>query len=163
MNDYAFTYNQPRPELAVLRYINPADFGPRHLELLQRLEANSWDGTTAARIAYRIAMQEVWMWEVGEDNAPIVLTSIQDTEQGRVLFLDGAAGVGIVKNAEAIVSDLHLIAGFYGASRIRALSEREGFKSLPDLFNFQPVATVWELEVDDGRRRSEEPNDDAEG
>lgn len=146
------TYSE-RPELAVLRYINPADFGPQHLKQLQRLEAHAWDGLTARTCALRIARQELWLWEVGEDDEhAIVLTSLLEDGEGGILWIEGAAGNGILARAEDIVDDLRLIANFYSATRIRAASARDGFESLPDKLGFKAVSTLWQLETTDERR-----------
>lgn len=151
-----------RPALAVLCYVSPAAFGPRHLEHLRRLEANSADGTTALDWAYRIAHGEVWLWELRADAAPeqpVVLTSTLGLPP-ETLFLEGAAGSGILKNAAAILADLRTIARHYGCTQLRAMSGREGFDALPDKLGFQAVATVWQLEVNDDGQQAPEGNDD---
>lgn len=153
MNDQPVGLRE-RPNLAVLRYINPADFGPHHLRQLYRLEKHSWDGLTALMCAARIAAQDMWLWEVGDnDEHAIVLTSLLVDPAGGILWIEGAAGNGILAAAGDIVGDLRLIADFYGARRVRATSERDGFESLPDKLGFKAVSTIWELETEDERRQ----------
>lgn len=141
----------PRPTLTILRFITPDGFGPQHLQQLRRLEEYSWDGLTARDIALRIATGDLWLWEVGDDEEhAVVVTSLIVTQGQRVLWIDGAAGNGILAKARDIVSDLSLIASFYDCIAIRAASEREGFDSLPDKLGFACVSTIWELEIGHG-------------
>lgn len=152
-----------RPPLSVLRYITPGDFSPQHLKQLLRLEKFAWDGTTAKACAMRIAAQELWLWEVGDNEEhAIILTSLLSDPHGQVLWIEGAAGNGILAEAANIINDLHLIADFYGADRIRAASARDGFESLPDKLGFQAVSTIWELETDHERRSQAAGNADGD-
>lgn len=145
-----------RPPLSILRYVNPVSFGPQHLEQLRRLEEHMWDGTTAVQLALRIAQGDVWLWEVGEDeHHAIVLLSLVVTPQYQILWIEGAAGDGILARAPSILADIRSIAHFYACGRIRASSDREGFDSLPDKLGFEKVSIVWELEIDDGRQLSD--------
>lgn len=152
MNFEDFLQVPPRPDLAVLRFITPDGFGPQHLQQLRRLEDYTWDGTTARGLALRIAQGDAWLWEVGDDEEhAVVIVSVLANEQAKTLWIDGAAGNGILARAKDIVSDLRTIAGFYDCTAIRAASEREGFGSLPDKLGFACVSTIWELEISHGR------------
>lgn len=142
-----------RPPLAILRFITPDGFGPQHLQQLRRLEDFAWDGTSAKELALRVYHGDAWLWEVGDDEEKaVVVTSLIVTRGRRSLWIDGAAGNGILARAPLIVGDLKAIAKFYNCDAIRAASEREGFESLPDKLGFACVSTIWELETDHERR-----------
>lgn len=159
-NTTGYEAPSPRPPLSILRFITPDGFGPQHLQQLRRLEEYSWDGLTARDIALRIATGDLWLWEVGDDEEhAVVVTSLIITQGQRVLWIDGAAGNGILAKARDIVGDLSLIASFYDCIAIRAASEREGFDSLPDKLGFACVSTIWELEIGHGRRIDTGPHD----
>lgn len=161
---YDYTYEEERPQLKVLRYINPAAFAPHHLKQLYRLERFAWDGSTAIENARRIAGQDVWLWEVGDDEEhAIVLTSICAAGDNLILFVEGMAGDGILARSEDLVNDVHTIARFYGCSRVRATSERDGFVSFAEQHGFLPKATVWEAEVRNGQQGTSDTDADAEG
>jgi hypothetical protein len=154
-----------RPELSTLRYVSPAAFGPQHLELLDRLvAADTFAGLTTRNLAARIAIGDLWMFETApETGHAIVLlsTAERDGNPAGVLMIEGLAGDNVLRRREYIVEDVCLIASFYGAGLITALSAR-GFEQFAEGVGFAPVATLWQMEVDDGR--SAETDDDyAEG
>lgn len=155
--------SEERPDLSVLHYISPAAFGPHHLEQLQRLARFATDGTTAVEWARRIAMGEVWLWEVEQDERHAVILTSTLGFPPHTLFIEGAAGNGIVARGPKIVADLRAIASFYGATRLQAVSKRDGFASLPEHLGFEAASTIWELEIGDGQQRPEGNHDNPEG
>lgn len=141
-----------RPELRCLRYVNPADFGPRHGTQLVRLAENSWDGITAGQLALDIRAGKLWLWDVDGTEGAIILLSVKTADSGQdMLWVDGAAGNGIVKMTPDIIADLRTIAASYGLSHIRTMSPRD-WQGIPQQFGFVPVSTIWELEIEDGQQ-----------
>lgn len=147
-----------RPDLTALSYVNPAQFGPAHLALLQRLVNNTWDADITVRgLASRILLGDLWVFEAREPHALVLLaTTARNGHLAGELVIEGIAGDGVLARADDIAADIHIIAHHYGATRITTVTAREGWEALGARLGFEPKATIWQMEVDDGRRRTEE-------
>lgn len=166
--DGSMTVAHERPELELLRYVNPARFGPHHLDLVKRLvDADTFAGLDVKTLAYRVHIGDLWVFETGEQDRyathdmAIVLLSTEGLPP-HTLLVEGLAGDGVLARKAAIIADVAAIAGFYGCGRVRALTAREGFDQFAEGAGFRPVATLWEMEVPDGRI-AEEHDIHAEG
>lgn len=145
-----------RPELSALAYVNPAQFGPTHLALLTRLVEHAWDEDVTVRgIASRILLGDLWVFEARDPHALVLLqTAERNGSLTGELVVYGIAGDGVLARAEDIATDIRTIAAHYGATRITAVTQREGWEPLWSRFGAEPKATIWQMEVDDGRRRT---------
>lgn len=152
-----------RPELSVLRYVNPRDFAPRHAKLLTRLCDNTWDDAlTPGGYARRIAIGDLWLFEAREPDAIVLLSTSEyrDAAAGQ-LNVEGLAGDGVIARMDDIATDLRTIASHYGAHRILAVTARDA----PPLVKvgFEPKATIWHMELEDGRQHPQGNDDNPEG
>lgn len=150
-----------RPRLNVLQYVNPAAFAPRHAVLLTRLCEDAWDGTTPVDLAKRIAVADLWLFEAREPDAIVLLSTswYKDSEVGQ-FNVEGLAGDGVLARADDFRTDILNIAKYYGGKRVAAVTALNGIPL--DKVGFAPVATVWHMEMTDGRI-AEEHDDNSEG
>jgi hypothetical protein len=117
-------------------------------DLLDRLLGAMWDGTTHEDIRQDLASGELEAYTTGE---ALVLIQTMDWPAGRELLIYGTAGRGILKQVDAIVADLKVLAKHKGCSMIGAMGNPIGWSRIGPRLGFKPVATHYVMELEDGR------------
>lgn len=134
------------PIFEVFRPIKSLDAA--HYALMSKLCSRFWDGTKSLEVAKMIHAEDLTVFEV---EGGLVLLQPIDHPIGRELYLYGIVGEGILKQGEAIVRDMKLLAKWWNCSMLGAEGLAEGWLKAAVNLGFRPVSTRYLMELDDGR------------
>lgn len=143
-----------KPTLEVLDFVPWDEFNEADYAWLEAVEAAHPENRTAKAMAYDILNGIEWAWRF-PDGAGLVLTSIGETDRGRVLSIDAVAGRDILAVGEAAKRDLLAIAAYYGCYRLTAITTTDARKRVLERLGLSPVSTNYALELTDGQQDAE--------
>jgi hypothetical protein len=108
--------------------------------------ACKWFDSNAQKVIARAETGDIGLYRVEGEAKGMITVAVDDSD----LFIESLAGVGFLKNAQAIREQLKWIATLLRKKRLVGWVARDGLAALYDGFA-QPVATLYVEELNHGR------------